>query len=396
MPPKKSRKSKLGWERGVRKRKDGLWDVRLTWHLGGKRHDTERVIDAPSFELALLKRRALLSEMRAPPGLAVTLGEVMESFLFDIKRAGTRKAWSTHGKRIVASFGDRRLSSIETIEVQRFLHDLPSSDATAQAVRKVFSAVYRHAIRSGTYGGANPVLGTIARETRKTSAQELHDAENPKRRAFREDEAIRFLDALSEDMRPLLALQLFCGCRFGEASALEWRDVDLDAGTVRIGRSQNRGEVSLPKGGIARLTGLGPLAVGMLKAHRERMAELRWPGWKQVVFPRPPWGDERRHHYWDYGTIRRGVIAAQKAIGSDVVNRTHVMRHTHITLAEVDSQRAVDQAMEGALRKAHMEATGHSSERQRMQYVDKAALPPSTTAAAVEAAISLARTKPDK
>jgi len=79
---------------------------------------------------------------------------------------------------------------------------------------------------------------------------------------------------------PLLLLAVATGGRRGELLALRWADLDLDAGTVRIGRSLRRGEAGLrfktpktPAG--TRTVGLGPQAVAALRRHRAEQVERR-------------------------------------------------------------------------------------------------------------------------
>jgi integrase len=60
--------------------------------------------------------------------------------------------------------------------------------------------------------------------------------------AWNADELSRFLKVVAED--PLYGLWrflAFTGCRIGEAIALRWRDMDLDAGTVTIIRTRSKG-----------------------------------------------------------------------------------------------------------------------------------------------------------
>ena len=79
---------------------------------------------------------------------------------------------------------------------------------------------------------------------------------------------------------PLLLLAVATGGRRGELLALRWADLDLDAGSVRIGRSLRRGEHGLrfkaPKTAAGtRTVGLGPVAVAALRRHRAEQLERR-------------------------------------------------------------------------------------------------------------------------
>jgi integrase len=73
---------------------------------------------------------------------------------------------------------------------------------------------------------------------------------------------------------PIVGVLMLAGLRAGEACALRWRDVDLGAGTLRVGRSKTRA-------GIRRVT-LVPLLSGLLVSHREASTDT---GHDAPVFP---------------------------------------------------------------------------------------------------------------
>lgn len=104
------------------------------------------------------------------------------------------------------------------------------------------------------------------------------------------DELHRLLAAAkdeSEDIAAMLVLTFSTGMRFCEVSALEWRDIDLDAGKLRIERSQVGGAVGSPKTeGTRRDVYLGPAVVDVLRGHlkwqEENVVAVLIPG---LVFP---------------------------------------------------------------------------------------------------------------
>jgi integrase len=382
----KKRRAAGPWKNGVRKLGPGKYEVRLTHTVNSKRRDTERVIAADSMGDAGAKREALLVSLKDPSVTGRTVSETIADYLKENMPRGSLKVRISWCKRIEAAFGPKRLGDLRMIDIQKFLRELPLSDKSAIGVRAAFCALYKYAIVRGDYGGENFAAKTVRRHTPLSTEAQMEADDNPVKRAYLGDEAQRFLAALNEDVRPLQALQLFLGCRFGEVSALRWSDVDLDGAVVHIRRGQYEGEVGRTKGKKQRASTIGPHAVAMLRAHRERMAELRWPGWETLVFPNPPTpGLDRPHDMWAYQTVRRHVVLAQKAIGSQVVSRTHAMRHTHITAAEVKRQLDMDASMAAAELKRQMLAQGHATEAQRAQYIDTRALPPSRVAADVEA-----------
>ncbi|HEY4178129.1 MAG TPA: site-specific integrase [Kofleriaceae bacterium] len=102
------------------------------------------------------------------------------------------------------------------------------------------------------------------------------------------------LSKLWESMRatearvfPLFATIALTGMRFCEASALEWSDVDLSAGTIEIQRAQYRGIVDTPKTEESRRNlPLTEDLIQILKQHRQTMVATQHPGLKRgLVFP---------------------------------------------------------------------------------------------------------------
>jgi integrase len=81
-------------------------------------------------------------------------------------------------------------------------------------------------------------------------------------------------------LEPIGVLALSSGARRGEILALNWANVDLDAGTIKIERSLEQTKAGLrfkaPKTRKGRrVVSLPPIAVDALRAHRRRQLELR-------------------------------------------------------------------------------------------------------------------------
>jgi integrase len=95
------------------------------------------------------------------------------------------------------------------------------------------------------------------------------------------EDAHRLLEEIRGDrLEPLFRLMLATGLRRGEALALQWRDVDLDAGMLRVRwtltRTSRGLQLSEPKTDKSRrVVPLPRSAVETLKAHRARQADER-------------------------------------------------------------------------------------------------------------------------
>jgi integrase len=90
---------------------------------------------------------------------------------------------------------------------------------------------------------------------------------------LRLDEIPRYLDACSALYRPLAEVLIACGLRISEALALTFRDVDFDAGTLRVLRSSKREGPGSTKGDRFRSVDFGSRIEGILRDLRARREE---------------------------------------------------------------------------------------------------------------------------
>ncbi len=99
----------------------------------------------------------------------------------------------------------------------------------------------------------------------------LPDSDEGSVKALTRAELARLLDTLPAAHRPFFRLLAATGLRIGEAIALTWGDVDLDAGTVRVRRSVRNGRIKAPKSRHGRRT--VPISRDLARELREwRMA----------------------------------------------------------------------------------------------------------------------------
>ena len=173
----------------------------------------------------------------------------------------------------------------------------------------------------------------------------------------------RFLHATRDDATygPLWALLIATGCRIGEALALEWDDVNLDAGTVslhaRIARqpdgsyARQRGTKTDRRG---RTAAIEPWMVERLRAHQERQNGPR-------VFHDA--GEPLRHGRVLYRWYR---VVADAGLP---VMRIHDVRHSVATamVAAGVSDRIVQEILGHASLRTTMETYTHVAVRTQRQ-----------------------------
>ncbi|GLZ31421.1 phage integrase [Lentzea sp. NBRC 105346] len=204
--------------------------------------------------------------------------------------AGTRSPGSVDTYRsildryVLKSLGELRIREANVPRVDAFLDSLRRSVgvATAKTARSVVSGILGVAVRHGALD-ANP--------TRETARLEAGRKKGP--RALTLEERTRWLallesdeKAVRRDLPDLSRFMMATGVRIGEALALYWDDVDLDACTVAVDFTVVRvKEVGLIRKSTKTEAGertlpLPSWAVAMLKRRREATLYPKGP-----VFP---------------------------------------------------------------------------------------------------------------
>jgi integrase len=217
------------------------------------------------------------------------------------------------------------------------------SDATIRQTYTVLRAALDGAVRDGLLA-KNPAAavkrpGIARREARHASAVDVN-------------KILLCADGLR--YRNLLVLIAATGLRRGEALALHWSDVDLDAGKLvvrgTLGRVGGKLLITEPKTDRSRRTvPIAPPLVAMLRAHRADQDAERYAAANQ-------WQDHGLVFASEFGTpvdprniLRTIQIAAQKAGMSDI--GVHTLRHSA----------AVTWLESGVHIKAVADLLGHSS-----------------------------------
>lgn len=210
------------------------------------------------------------------------------------------------------------------------------SARTVRYVHTIIHGVLGQAVRDGLLL-RNPADAATPPTAREAKAPEMHPWNAGQLGAF-----LGWAESESQNFALWHTLAM-TGMRRGEALALRWRDVDLDAGTVSVRRSagmvRNAGEGAAvtegdTKSGKPRVADLDDGAAAVLRAWRKdrgSMAlQLITPG--SLVF-----GDIEGEHRNPEHVSRqfvRDVERCGKALGAEAVPviRLHDLRHTHATL----------------------------------------------------------------
>lgn len=315
------------------------WRARLYWTdpLTSEQRETKRKIEAPSKGAALTKRDALLETLRAggKKRERKRFEDVAKEYTDSIKVAATRLNNESHVRTLNAKCGAWWLDVFTPRLCQELLDGIDSGHGHVNNIRGTLIGVFKFAM-SKRYVDSNPAKATERRREEASAGDEDEDPEEVTRALTPEQVAMYFddLEANEPEVYPLVFTQYMLGCRFSEVSALRRDRLDLETGIVKIRQGQFRGFKGKSKGKRARKAALPLEARALLRAHLDRMAREQPPGWDELVFPRPVTGRPRPTNYWSWATAMRAIARSFERCGIEVKGKTHVARHTMITIAE--------------------------------------------------------------
>lgn len=241
----------------------------------GRRRELDRIVKAPSpldaFEMRLLALReaAGSAEEERPRTEAFA-----RSWLLSKSpglRASTRTTYATAlDLHILPTFRDWFIDRIAFQDVVAWRDAQKGSPTTINGRLRVFKTLM---------ADAKQILRLDVDPTARVEAL----PEGPKKnKTLTADELRRLLAAVREhesQWYPLVLFLAYTGARFGEASALEWRDIDWSIGSIRIERAHVRGQVATTKTDDPRTVPLPDELAEALRAHRIRTGEF------DLVFP---------------------------------------------------------------------------------------------------------------
>ena len=154
---------------------------------------------------------------------------------------------------------------------------------TAVEVEAWHGKLIRSGLSPRTVVHAHRVLAKALRRVKNMAALEVEmpavESEEIEILSAEEISAIR-VKLAGHALAPIVELGLATGMRRGELLGLQWGDVDLDAGTLRVERSVEETKAGLrlkppkTKRGRRNIT-LGEGAVAMMRAHKVKQLELR-------------------------------------------------------------------------------------------------------------------------
>jgi integrase len=328
--PKRSTRRRGNGEGSIYQRRDGRWcaTINIGYNAAGKRRRksiygvTKREVQE---ELTRLQSRRLEGRL-ADPGRQ-TVGQYLDYWLENASKPNTRA--TTYGsyertirKHIKPRIGGVALAKLSPVHIQQLYSTLATEgmgDSMRQLVYAILHKALDHALK----------MGLVARNV--CDAVERPRLNRPEIRPLGPEQAKALLTAAAGDrLEALYVLALTTGMRLGELFALEWSNVDLQAGylTVRYTLMELNGKVQLsePKTPRSRRKiELPKLAVDALWQHKRKALALgRTDGF---VFRTVNGFPIRRG--WFYQEEYKPLL---ERAGLPRATRFHDLRHTAATL----------------------------------------------------------------
>jgi len=210
-----------------------VWVLRYYEFRDGKRRYRRQIVGTVS-ELPL-KRNAekAAAVLRENINRVVSLPQTVSELIahYEQNELGRKAFASQENHRVLVKryilprWGKCRLTSVRTVDVERWLDSLSLAPASKTKIKSAFSVLYSHAIRN-QWLTFNPISKA------RTSSKRLREKD-----VLTPEEFQALMEELSIRDRAMVMLVGSTGLRRSELIALTWSDIDVDTLEVNVVRS---------------------------------------------------------------------------------------------------------------------------------------------------------------
>jgi integrase len=194
----------------------------------------------------------------------------------DKVRPGTYKPYEAIVRlHVIPTLGNTKLEKLTALQLEKLYRQKFMEGLSARRVRYIHVTI-RKALKDAVR------LQRLPRNV--ADAAIPPQASKRKIKPLTQEQLRTLLDAAKGDkLEALYVLAITTGMRQGELLGLQWKDIDLDEGTLTVNRSVYDGEINPPKTEAGNRTiRLSKLAIAALRQHRLNAARQRISEW---VFP---------------------------------------------------------------------------------------------------------------
>lgn len=266
-------------------RNDGRWVATVDYGYRNGKRDRKSIYGATRKEVADQLKRVLRAQQLGMPAESgrLTVEQWLTRWLEALKPPARRfKAYTAYENHVrlhlIPAFGKRPLARLEPQEIREFMEGKARADFAPKSIghfRNTLRAALNVAMRDGL----------IARNV--AALVKPPRVPKPLPHVFSETEAAQFLAlAKGHRLEAIFTVALALGLREGEILGLQWKDIDLDAGTLQVtqalqrvkrpGATKGKLELLPPKtDGSRRSIELPEVVLSSLQAHRQRQQDER-------------------------------------------------------------------------------------------------------------------------
>ena len=253
------------------------------------------------------KNAAKFQEVSTAPGDLMTVGDYLDKWLDRQKLQLKASSYEGYRKIVIGQldpwFGKLKLSELKRKNVRERLSIHPAGNKTLGNIQSVLRAALTDAVDDELLE-VNPLVGFTYR---KAEGPKEEDDIDP----FDRDEQAAILAAMEGQGRNLVQFAFWTGLRTSELVALDWADVDLLRGVVRVSRALTQ-HSDAPEG---TKTSAGRREVKLLQAAAEALVAQKAHTYLvgAEVFQNPQtlarWAGDQpiRKTLWQYALKRAGV-----------------------------------------------------------------------------------------
>jgi integrase len=153
----------------------------------------------------------------------------------EIKSSNLRDYRSSMNYHILPKLGNIPIDTIGYLDIKRFIASLTCSGKRLKNFLVPMREVFKLAYRSG-FIEKDPMRLV---ESTKVSKPDIHPLSM--------EEINLFMERVSSRYRNFFIAAFFTGMRFGEMSALKWKNVDFKLGVIKVRETRVKGEEQRPK-----------------------------------------------------------------------------------------------------------------------------------------------------
>lgn len=220
-----------------------------TWYfvtkVNGKRIRkalSQSITEARRIRDEYLREILLHGDIQKPkdkPDRVPLFGEIAQEWVQiisqEIKTSTLEDYRYTMNRYVLPEFGNRPIALINYLEIKKFVSNLTCSHKRKNNVLVPMRSVFKHAF-----------LSEIIDKNPMDRIKNLK-IEKPDIHPLSMEEVRKLLESVSSRYRNFFIVAFFTGMRFGEMSALKWRNVDFRLGVIKVRETRVLGEEGRPK-----------------------------------------------------------------------------------------------------------------------------------------------------